>query len=111
MDNSTIASISGFVLFVISESLAFVPIPQNGILHSLLTSFRSCSSDRKRDVEIANEIVNVSQDVEKMFQNKIFMKNITQLYLVPEFNKFVDWLSNANNVEDFLKNLPTKTTD
>lgn len=56
MDNQTIASIFGFVLFSISEILAFIPVKQNGILQSVVLQFKKYIKT-EQDIENRRNIV------------------------------------------------------
>lgn len=91
MDNQTIASIFGFVLFSISEILAFIPVKQNGILQSIVLQFKKC--------------INIQQDIEMGVEKIKLSENISNLYSNPVFEKFINDLSKFENKENILKNL------
>lgn len=58
MSNPDIAIIFGYVLFVASELVAILPIPANGVLHSLVIGLKNSLKPQNPDIEMANILVN-----------------------------------------------------
>lgn len=53
----TIATIIGYVLFVISEILPLLPIPTSGVFHTLVLGIGNAFKSPEKDVELAKSLV------------------------------------------------------
>lgn len=60
---SDAAMVVGYVLFGISELLALVPVPPNGILNSILIGIRNSFSNPSHDIEMAQTLINSDTNV------------------------------------------------
>ncbi len=102
MDNQTIASIFGFVLFSISEILAFIPVKENGIIQTIVLQIKKCLN-KQQDIEVGDEKIKLSENIQKMITDNAFFKNISNLYNIPDFDKFINNLSKFENQKNILE--------
>jgi len=58
-DSSYLTTITGYILFFLSEVLPLLPIPANGVLHSIAIGLKNSFSNKKpsTDVEIAQNLL------------------------------------------------------
>lgn len=85
MDDNLIIQVLGFILFAISEILAIIPLPQNGIIQGILLTVRKC-------------VTNIKQN------DKDLDEQLKKLNDIPEFKKFITFLSNYPETKTFIEN-------
>lgn len=69
------SSIIGFVLFAFSELVGILPVPQNGILHSLMIGLKGIAKKPNEDIELAQTMVSYNKDPEISNTIKILLSN------------------------------------
>jgi hypothetical protein len=78
------AVILGYVLFGLSEIIALLPVPANGIAQSLVIGLRNSLSNPNTDVELARKIIGKNPEV---------ATTINQVTSIPELQTAMDTLS------------------
>lgn len=68
MDTTTII---GYVLFVVSEVLPLLPIPTNGLLHSLTIGLKNSLKNSNSDIEIAQNILHNKPDIASIINTTV----------------------------------------
>lgn len=68
MDTSTII---GYVLFAISELLPLLPIPTNGLLHSLTIGLNNSLKNSNSDIEVAQNILHKKPEIANLIHTAV----------------------------------------
>ena len=63
MSSLDFAAIFGFVLFAASEIVAILPIPANGVFHSLVIGLKNSLKKENTDIEMAESLVNTKPEM------------------------------------------------
>jgi len=66
----TTLEIIGYILFVVSEIVAVLPIPANGLFHSFVIGLNNSIKNSNTDVEVAQQLVSTRPNTANLF-NKI----------------------------------------
>ena len=66
----TTLEIIGYILFVVSEIVAILPIPANGLFHSFVIGLNNSIKNSNTDVEVAQQLVSTRPNTANLF-NKI----------------------------------------
>jgi hypothetical protein len=71
MDTTTII---GYVLFAISEILPLLPIPTNGVFHSLTIGLKNSIKNSNNDIEVAQNVLKQKPDIANIvnLETKLF---------------------------------------
>jgi hypothetical protein len=111
-----ISTIFGFVLFAASELVAILPIPANGILHSLVIGLKNSLKPEKKniDVEMANELFNTDKEMTNIVTtlngNKSLTEAVNILVQNPEISNIVNDLSRNTQLQ-YINTLLINNTD
>jgi len=68
MDTTTIL---GYVLFAVSEILPLLPIPTNGLLHSLTIGLKNSLKNSNSDIEVAQNVLHNKPDIANIINNTV----------------------------------------
>lgn len=90
--------IIGYVLFILSEIVAVLPIPANGVLHSFVIGLNNSLKNSNTDIEIAQQLVTTRPNTANIF-NKIANDSglsnvVNKLSDNPEILQYIETLSN-----------------
>ena len=88
MADTSISTIIGFVLFGISELIAVIPIPANGLLHSILIGLQNSLKNPNDDIEMAQRIVT----------NPVVAKMVKTIESNPNLSNTVDLLKDNQHI-------------
>lgn len=105
MTSPDFAAIFGFVLFSASELIAILPIPANGILHSIVIGLKNSLKPEKRDVDIemANMLVNSDKEISNIVTtlkgNKTLIEAVNTLLKTPEISNIIGNLSGNTQLQ------------
>lgn len=111
-----ISTIFGFVLFAASELVAILPIPANGILHSLVIGLKNSLKPEKKniDVEMANTLFNTDKEMTNIVTtlngNKSLTETVNILVQNPEISNIVNDLSRNTQLQ-YINTLLINNTD
>ncbi len=88
-----VAAIIGFVLLGISELLPLLPIPSNGLLHSIFIGLQNSIKNNNADVELAKQILNkhpyIADIVKQISTNPAVIDNVKALLSNVQLNNLV----------------------
>jgi len=103
MSNPDIATIFGYVLFVASELVAILPIPANGVLHSLVIGLKNSLRQQNTDIEMASILVNSKPEMASIVTTLKGNDSLTQavnlLVQNPEIAKIISDLSSNTQLQ------------
>jgi hypothetical protein len=105
MSSPDFATIFGFVLFAVSEVVAIIPIPANGILHSIVIGLKNSLKPAKRDldIEMANVLVNSDKEMSNIVTtlkgNKSLTEAVNVLVQNPEISSIIGNLSHNTQLQ------------
>ena len=105
MSSPDFATIIGFVLFAASELVAILPIPANGILHSVVIGLKNSLKPQKKDIDIemANELINSDKDMSNIVTtlkgNKTLIEAVNLLLQNPEISNIIGDLSHNTQLQ------------
>ena len=105
MSSPDFATIIGFVLFAASELVAILPIPANGILHSVVIGLKNSLKPQKKDIDIemANELINSDKDMSNIVTtlkgNKTLIEAVNLLLQNPEISNILGDLSHHTQLQ------------
>jgi hypothetical protein len=125
MDSTVVVAIVGYALYIISEILPFLPIPVNGILHSIILTLKKGLSltfnSLPQDIEMAKSLVrnksfanvvntiNTNPQIQKIINNLISdpssANNLTTIQANPNINSIVSYLHNNPQAQTLFNNL------
>ena len=125
MNSTTISAIIGYVLFIISDIMPFLPIPSNGIFHSLLltlkSGIRASFGSLPQDIEMAQSLVkdknfadivntiNTNPQIQSIINNLIsnpsLANNLTTVQTNTTINSIVTFLHNNPQAQTLFNNL------
>lgn len=78
------AVILGYILFGVSELVALLPVPANGLTHSLFIGLRNSLNNPNTDIEIARKILGSKPEV---------AATVNQVNSIPELQIAMDTLT------------------
>lgn len=116
MTSPDFSVIFGFVLFTASELIAILPIPANGILHSIVIGLKNSLKPEKKDVdvEMANMLVNSDKEISNIVTtlkgNKTLIEAVNTLLKTPEISNIIGNLS-GNTQLQYINTLLINNTD
>jgi hypothetical protein len=97
MSSPDFAAIFGFVLFAASEIVAILPIPANGVLHSLVIGLKNSLKRENTDIEMAQTLVNTKPEmaniVTSLKGNDALTHAVNLLIQNPEISNLIPLLS------------------
>jgi hypothetical protein len=103
MSSQDIASIFGFVLFAASELVAILPIPANGILHSVVIGLKNSLKSGNSDIEMAHVLVNTQPEMTNIVTtlkgNASLTKSVQLLVQNPEIANIITGLSSNTQLQ------------
>lgn len=115
-NSSDIVTILGYVLFAFSEIVPLLPIPANGILHSLSIGIRNSFTKPKQDVdlELAHTLVDnrpqIANIVSMLEGNFRLTDTVKILNTKPQLIQYVKKLSIDKNLQ-FINSILTTNPD
>lgn len=116
MTSPDYGTIFGFVLFVASELVAILPIPANGILHSLVIGLNNSLKNRNTnsDIEMAHVLLDSDKDMSNIITtlkgNKALTEAVNTLLKNPEISNLVRDLS-SNTQLQYINTLLVNNSD
>jgi hypothetical protein len=103
MSTPDIATIFGYVLFVASEISAILPIPANGILHSLVIGLKNSLKPQNTDIEMASVLVNTKPEMANIVTalkgNNSLIQAVNLLVENPEIANIISDLSSNTQLQ------------
>jgi hypothetical protein len=103
MDTVTITSIAGYILLAISEIVAILPVPANGLLHSLFIGLNNSLKNSNYDIELAQTLINnkptMANLVTALEGNPKLINAISILTQNPQILPFISKLSNDESLQ------------
>ena len=103
MDTNTITSIIGYILLAISEIIAILPVPANGLLHSLFIGLNNSLKNPNYDIELAQTLINnkpiMANLVTTLEGNPKLINSISILTQNPQILPFISKLSNDESLQ------------
>jgi len=103
MDTTTITSIIGYILLAISEIVAILPVPANGLLHSLFIGLNNSLKNPNYDVELAQTLINnkpmIANLVTTLEGNPKLINSISILSQNPQILPLISSLSNDQSLQ------------
>lgn len=103
MSSPDIAAIFGFVLFAASEIVAILPIPANGILHSIVIGLKNSLKPENSDIEMAHTLVNTKPEMANIVTtlkgNASLTKAVELLVQNPEIANIITDLSSNTQLQ------------
>ena len=106
---NTIATVIGYTLFAISEIVAVLPIPANGVLHSLIIGLKnSVQKLNNTDIEMAQTLIANKPDMASIITtlegNPKLIETVKTVINNPEIITNVEKIANDKNLQ-FLNTL------
>ena len=125
MDSTTVVAIIGYSLYFLSELMAFLPVPSNGILHSLIitlqSGIRASFGSLPQDIELAQSLVkdksfadvvntiNTNPQIQSIIRNLIadpsLSNNLKTIQTNPIINSIITYLDNNPQAQTLFNNL------
>lgn len=68
MDTTTII---GYILFAVSEILPLLPVPTNGLLHSLTIGLKNSLKNSNSDIEVAQNVLHKKPDIANIINTTV----------------------------------------
>ena len=103
MDTNTITSIIGYILLAISEIVAILPVPANGLLHSLFIGLNNSLKNPNYDIELAQTLINnkpvIANLVTTLEGNPKLINSISILSQNPQILHLISPLSNDESLQ------------
>ena len=100
--------IIGYVLFVISEIVAVLPIPANGFLHSFFIGLNNSIKNSNNDIEVAQQLVSTRPNTANLFNkiaiNSEFSNTVKKISDNPDILPYIE---NDYNLEEIEKSIDT----
>ena len=113
-----LATIIGYILFGISEILPLLPIPTNGMFHSMIIGLQNSLKDPNQDIEMARKLLHrkpeLANVVTSISSNTNLQSTVTTLANNPHITQNVDLLcanDNINYIMTLLNNNPQVIKD
>lgn len=102
--SNNIITIVGYVLFAISEVAAILPVPANGMFHSLLIGLKnSISKIDTNDIEMAQTLISTRPDMANIITtlqgNPKLISTVKTVINNPEIITNVEKLANDKNMQ------------
>lgn len=110
--------IIGYLLFIISEIVAVLPIPANGFLHSFFIGLNNSIKNSNTDIEVAQQLVSTRPNTANLF-NKIAIDSdlsntVQKISNNPDILPYIEMLSNHPQLKyiiSLLQNNPDIVND
>lgn len=116
MNSQDYSTIFGFVLFAASELVAILPIPANGIMHSLVIGLKNSLKNKNTDtdIEMAHVLINSDKDMSNIVTtlkgNKALTEGVNTLLKNPEISNLVRDIS-SNTQLQYINTLLVNNSD
>ncbi len=101
------ATIIGYVLFAISELLPLLPIPTNGVLHSLTIGLKNSIKNSNNDIEVAQNVLKQKPEIANIVNLAVSNPNLKDTVNTLANNQSLLPLINAINSNTNLQNMIT----
>lgn len=115
---TTLTETIGYIIFILSEIVAVLPIPANGFLHSLFIGLNNSIKNSDTDIEMAQQIIstrpNTANLLNKIALNSELSNVIKKISDNPEIIPFVNLLSTQPQLQyivSLLQNNPDIIND
>ena len=101
---NSVATIIGYALFAFSEVVAVLPIPANGVFHSLIIGLKnSVSKIKSSDIEMAKTLITNKPDMANIITtlegNPKLIETVKILLANPEITTSIDQIANDKNLQ------------
>lgn len=101
---NSVATIIGYALFAFSEIVAVLPIPANGVFHSLIIGLKnSATKIKSSDIEMAKTLITNKPDMANIITtlegNPILIETVKIILANPGITKSIGEIANNNNLQ------------